>query len=547
MSFLSLSRTTSASAAFALLSTLAPTTFAQSALEDAKLVAADGAASDTFGRSVAVHGTRAVIGSPLDNHNGKTSGSVYVFESNGSTWTQIAKLVPSDATNGDVFGTSVAIHGDRLVVGAEGDDDDGASSGSAYVFVRSATGGWTQEAKLLASDGVTFDEFGSAVAIEGSRIAVGAKGESDGGLGAGAVYVYERQTSGAWLQMAKIVAPSASAGDQLGRSVALSGDRLATGAFGDDDVASDGGAAYVYKRNTNGSWSVEAKLIASDAVDLDQGGYCIDLDGMRLVMGAYRADIGSSADRGAAYVFERQTSGVWQQKSKLVPSDGASNDRFGFSVAISGDFVFAGSFANAHAGFESGAAYLFQRNPNGTWIQSNKVVASDAATVDQFGRYLALDNGTAFVGSFLDDDKGSSSGSAYALRVGTLLDTKPTVSAAQGGTQQLLLRAGQGFANGAYFFLGSASGEGAGIPLAPGVVLPLVNDTYMQWGLASGLPISGAAGLLNANGHATATYTVKPGTNSSMVGKTFHHAYIAVNPSTGQLMASNASAVRIVP
>jgi hypothetical protein len=547
MSFSTITRTSSAFAALALLSTLAPTTFAQSALEDAKLVAADGAASDTFGRAVAVHGTRAVVGAPLDNHNGKSSGSVYVFESNGSTWTQVAKLVSNDAANGDVFGTSVAIHGDRLVVGAEGDDDDGSSSGSAYVFVRNSSGVWVQEAKLLANDGLTFDEFGTSVAIEGSRVVVGAKGESDGGLSAGAVYVYERQTSGAWLQMAKILAPNASAGDQLGRSVGLSGDRIAAGAYGDDDVASDAGAAYVFKRNTNGSWSLDAKLTASDALDLDQGGWSVDIDGTRVVMGAYRADVGSNSDRGAAYVFERQTSGAWQQKSKLVASDGATNDRFGHAVAISGDFVIGGSYANAHAGFESGAAYLFQRNPNGTWSQANKVVASDAASVDQYGRYLALDGNTAFVGSFLDDDKGSGSGSAYALEVGTLLDTKPTVSVSQGGTQQLLLRAGQGFANSAYFFLGSASGEGAGIPLGGGVVLPLVNDGYLQWGLAAGLPITGSAGVLNGSGQALATYHVSPGSSSAFVGMTFHHAYIAVNPATGQLMASNAVAVKLVP
>lgn len=546
MSISKLSRTSSALAALALLGTLAPTAIAQNALEDAKVVAADGAASDTFGRAVAVSGNRAVIGSPLDNHNNKTSGSAYVFEMNGSTWTQVAKLVPSDATNGDVFGTSVAISGDRLVIGAEGDDDAGASSGSAYVFERQTNGTWLQVAKLVASDAAIYDEFGSSVALEGTRAVVGAKGEDDGGSGAGAAYVFERQGNGSWMQTAKLVSSNPSVGDQLGRSLALSGDRIVVGAHLDDDGGIDAGAAYVYRRNTNGSWSQEAKLIGAAAVDFDYAGFSVDIDGQRVVVGAYRVDAGGN-DTGGAFVFERQTSGAWQQKGTLLASDRAAEDRLGQAVAISGDWIVAGAHGNAHAGFESGAAYLFQRQPNGSWAQASKVTASDPASVDQYGRYLALDGHCAMIGSFLDDDKGSGSGSAYVVDVGTLLHTKTTASIAQQGTQQLLLRAGQGFAGAPYFFLGSASGEGAGINLGGGVTLPLVNDAYMQWGLVQGLPITGKVGVLDVNGHATATYKVAAGTSTSFVGKTFHHAYVAFSPTTGQVMASNAVPVRITP
>ena len=133
--------------------------------EIAKLEATDGAAGDRLGFSVAVSGDTAVVGAPHDSDKGGVSGSAYVFVRNGTSWDQQAKLLASDGFGGDSFGSSVAVSGDTVVVAAHGDDDNGNFSGSVYVFVRSGTS-WSQQAKLLASDGTPLDALGaSAVSI----------------------------------------------------------------------------------------------------------------------------------------------------------------------------------------------------------------------------------------------------------------------------------------------------------------------------------------------------------------------------------------------
>lgn len=520
----------------------APLLFAQNAHEDAKFNALDGAKNDTFGRACAISGSFAVVGAPLDVHNGVASGSAYVFQNQGGSWVQVAKLVPSDAAAGDVFGGAVAIDADRVVVGADSDDDKGPSSGSAYVFRRNSNGTWSQEAKLTASDGFNNDYFGSGVAISGDRVAVGAVGDDDGADGAGSVYIYER-VSTSWQQKTKFTTNDPSYADNMGRALALDGDRLVLGSYRDDDLAIDGGAAYVFERQSNGTWQQRAKLQPSTSANFDYAGYGVALSGDRAVLGVYGSDEGGN-DRGHVLVFERQWNGTWQQKAKLFSNDGGSGDRLGYSVGISGSWMVAGAYGNQHMGSESGAAYLFERQANGAWSQVGKLTASDASASDQYGRFLALDGHCAVIGSYLDDDNGSNSGSAYIVDIGPLLHSKNSVSIAANGSQTLLLRAGKDWANSGYLFLGSMSGT-SGVSLGAGVVLPLTPDPYTQFCLGGGLPIIGGVGVLDGNGNATATFRVPAGTSSAFAGTTLHHAFIAVNPASGAYMASNAARVTL--
>ena len=161
-----------------------------------KLTASDGAASDYFGDSVAIDGDTLVVGARYDDDNGSASGSVYVFIHSGIIWTQQAKLTASDGAADDRFGSSVAIDGDTIVVGALLNDDNGTDSGTAYVFTRSGTT-WTQQAKLTASDGALDDEFGQSVAIAGDTIVVGADRDDDNGNRQWIAYVFTRSGT-AW-------------------------------------------------------------------------------------------------------------------------------------------------------------------------------------------------------------------------------------------------------------------------------------------------------------------------------------------------------------
>ena len=158
--------------------------------EQAKLSAIDGAASDGFGGSVALEGDTVVIGAIFHDDNGSNSGAAYVFTRSAGVWTEQAKLTASDGAASDLFGRSVAVDGDTAVIGADDDDDNGTNSGSAYVFIRSGIT-WTEQQKLAASDGAPFDRFGESVAVSGTTVVIGAILDDDNGTNSGSAYVFE--------------------------------------------------------------------------------------------------------------------------------------------------------------------------------------------------------------------------------------------------------------------------------------------------------------------------------------------------------------------
>src|SRR6266498_4582739 len=217
-----------------------PVTIDPTLSQEAKLTAGDAASGDQFGAAVGISGETAVVGAPVDDTAaGPNAGSAYVFVRSGTGWSQQAKLTASDAAAGDIFGFSVAVTGDTVVVGASGDN---MLAGSAYVFVRSGTG-WSQQAKLTASDAASGDRFGAAVGISGDTAVVGAQ---FGDTIAGSAYVFVRSGT-SWSQQAKLTASDAAAFDFFGAAVAISGDTVVVGALADDtDAGSNAGSAYVF-------------------------------------------------------------------------------------------------------------------------------------------------------------------------------------------------------------------------------------------------------------------------------------------------------------
>jgi hypothetical protein len=388
----------------------------------AKLTASDAAGDDEFGWSVASSGDTAVVGAYLDGDAGSASGSAYVFERNRDgtdAWGQVAKLTASDAAAFDNFGNTVAVSGDTVVVGANGDDDGGDASGSAYIFERNQGGAdaWGQVAKLIASDAAADDQFGRSVAISVDTIAVGARWDDDNGSASGLAYIFERNQGGAdaWGQVAKLIASDAAAGDEFGTAVAISGDTIVAGARWDDDAGNASGSAYTFVRSGN-AWEQIQKAAAADAATDDQFGWSVAISGDTAVVGAYLDDDGGN-ESGSAYVFERNQSGAdsWGQVAKLTASDPAADDQFGWSVAISGDTVVVGAYLDDDGGSDSGSAYVFERNQGGadTWGQVAKLTASDDAADDNFGWSVGISGDTVAVGAVWDDDGGSDSGSAY--------------------------------------------------------------------------------------------------------------------------------------
>jgi hypothetical protein len=211
---------------------------------EVKLTASDGTEDDWFGCSVAISGDYAVVGVQDDYDAGLYSGSAHIFKRDGTAWTEQAKITASDGAEDDWFGCSVAISGDYAIVGANGDDDNGLYSGSAYIFKRDGTA-WIEQAKITASDGAADDEFGGSVAISGDCVVVSAPGNDGVGLESGSSYIFKHDGT-AWIEQAKITASDGAADDFFGVSVAISGDYAIAGAHGDDDNGSCSGSAYIY-------------------------------------------------------------------------------------------------------------------------------------------------------------------------------------------------------------------------------------------------------------------------------------------------------------
>jgi hypothetical protein len=266
------------------------------------------------------------------------------------------KLTGSDSVAYDFFGDSVAISGDYAIVGAAGDDDKGNASGSAYIFQRSG-GSWTQVAKLTASDGLAGDYFGCSAAIAGDYAIVGANEAKRNGIRIGLAYIFQRSDS-TWNEVAKLAAGDGADLDNFGASVAISGDYAIVGALDDDDKSNDSGSAYVFHRSGS-SWTQAAKLTASDGVGCDNFGQSVAIFGDFAVVGT--VDDCDRGVAGSAYIFQR-SGGSWTQMAKLTASDGSADDFFGESVAISGDYVIVGAAGDDDKGEQSGSAYVFSFN-----------------------------------------------------------------------------------------------------------------------------------------------------------------------------------------
>lgn len=362
-------------------------------VERGKLLAADEAPFTYFGGSVAVSGDTAIVGANWVNH---ASGAAYIYIRTGAGWAQQARLTPSDAVPGSFFGFggAVAISGETAFVGAGLGNWD-IMSGAVYVFVRNGSA-WTEQAKLVPPDAFTRDEFGASLAVSGDTLVVGAPG-SDSAPTAdprGAVYVYVRNGS-SWSLQAKLLASNGKAGDAFAGSVAVSGDTLVIGA----STRHLSGAVYIFRRSGS-SWQEQTEIFMADGKPYDNFGSHMVFSGDLLLVGA-PGNFSAVNDVGAIYIFMDNGSS-WSLQSTLHASDGTLGDSFGWQLALSGDTLVVG--AGAHSA-DRGAAYIFVRRGS-TWIEHARLHAFGGKAGDRFGRSVAVSGGTVLVAAYRADDPG---------------------------------------------------------------------------------------------------------------------------------------------
>ena len=368
--------------------TTAPRTGPATGKQLAELKGSDTVVSDEFGISVAVSGTTAVVGTSGSSY----AGRAYVFTRTASGWKQAAELKGSDTNPGDNFGSSVAISGTTVVVGAYRHAKD---AGRAYVFTKTASG-WRQAAELRGSDTVTDDLFGWSVAVSGTIAVVGAAGYANY---EGRAYVFTKTASG-WKQAAELKGSGNVTKDGFGTSVAVSGTTAVVSAEGH---ANGAGAAYVFTGTATG-WDQAAELKGSHTVAGDNFGSSVAISGTTAVVSAY----GQANSAGSAYVFTK-TAGVWKQAAELKGSDTTAGDYFGISVAISGTTVVVGAYDHANL---AGRAYLFTKTASG-WKQTEELKGSDVVANDNFGISVAVSGTAAVVGAYGD---GTRAGRAFVFR-----------------------------------------------------------------------------------------------------------------------------------
>ncbi|MFT4542214.1 MAG: hypothetical protein ACI835_004681 [Planctomycetota bacterium] len=392
-----------------------PSLGAAQSTEQAVLRASDAATASELGDSAAISGNRAIVGAPADGHSGVTeAGSAYVYARTGVEWLQDAKLVASDASmpdqGGVLFGASVAMSSDTLLVGTPRNDHSGfVDAGAVYVFVHDGAN-WIEQAKLTASDAATSDGLGVSVALEGNTAIVGAT--RGGASGAGAVYVFQRSAT-TWSEQAKLIASDNQSGSNFGSCVAIDGETFVSGsAMLDHSGLSNSGAVYVFSRAA-GVWTEQARLVAPDAERNDHLGASVSISGVTIVAGADGDDYAGNVNAGSARVFVGSGAN-WTEEATLTGSSIGTSDRFGRSVSLSGNQVGVGADRDGHTGgAEAGSAFMFRRNGT-VWTEELIVRAADTAATDHFGASVSFDGQNLLVGSPWNDISClTNSGSAY--------------------------------------------------------------------------------------------------------------------------------------
>ncbi len=369
--------------------------------EEQKLLASDGVAGDQFGRSSAVFGSTVAIGAP----NAAGTGAVYVFEHDGEEFHEEAKLVPSDGLAGDLFGLSVALFDETILIGAPGHDGAGTDAGAAYVFVHNGVS-WVEEQKLLPLVSAPGDSFGHSVALHEETAAVGApRNNALAGAVTGSAFVFVR-SFGVWTEEQELQAPGAATGNQFGTGVAVEDDTLVVGALLASGRVARTGAAFVFDR-AFGVWTASDKLIDSSGNKNDFFGIAVSMHDGVIAVGASGDD---DAGNGSGSVFGfANGSGGWFELHQYEGK--GAGDLLGASVSRAYRATLAGSRFDDDGANNAGSSQIFVGF--GTSVEYQIYIASDAVASNFLGTSVAVSDCFIVSGAPGEDALGNNAGAAY--------------------------------------------------------------------------------------------------------------------------------------
>jgi hypothetical protein len=356
-----------------------------------------------FGADVDIDGDTAAIAGSGSVFSDFPDGTVYVYRKEGTTWTLEQSLTAHDdePQAQDSFGFSLALSGNTLVVGAMGDSTGGVIAGAAYVYVRDGHT-WSLQQKLIAGDAADFAQFGMSVDINGDTVVIGAFGDDDSGYATGAAYVYHRDGV-TWTEQQKLKASDEAAESSFGQSVSISGQTIAVGSPSQSSEASGSGAVYVFVNN-GGTWEEQQKIKANVTSENQQLGFSVAISGDTIVatapgevVGAPSHDAQNVRSHGAAYIFQR-TGTSWNHQKRFYERDTNRTGGFALRAAIDGDTIIVGDPTNDSTADFGGAIYVYVRNGNG-WSLQKTLAANDAQFLNTLGNFIAISGDTVVAGA----------------------------------------------------------------------------------------------------------------------------------------------------
>ncbi len=394
------------------------------------LLALDPEPNANFGAAVDIIGSTAIVGAFNDDEVGTNSGAAYIYEFDGNAWVQAPKILPNpkDHDAFDRFGIATAIDEDNdvvtAVIGADLDDGLFGSSGSAYIFRKSAEQ-WVQQQRLFKPMKAVGDSFGFDVDISGQYVIVGAPRDNIKGNDSGAAFIYKDDGLGFTHLRTLGAGLFGDINDQYGAAVAISSDPehgsvAVVGAWMDDETGANAGAAYVYrlipgkKKNDPNVWQFEQKLCPA-AVG-DQFGWSVAVTGNQIAVGAWKDDeLGINAGKVYVYTYDPD-SGQWPTPEEVTDPSLVAGDNFGSSVDIEDDVLVVGAYLDDIVDTDAGVVHMF-RNLAAGWTSVGRFVPADLVASDQLGFKVALSGDLVIGGAWMHEDTDMGQGSSYIFLV----------------------------------------------------------------------------------------------------------------------------------
>lgn len=383
--------------------------------QTAKVVSANRESRAEYGTSVAILENFAIVGTSRET---VASGAAYIYNKDSQgIWNYSQRLAANDPNEGAEFGGGVKFSDNYVVVAAGRADIGGAQRAGALYVYDYQNNNWDFNTKLTASDLTSEAKLGmnpTSLDVEGNTIVGGAPGEN-GWMGS--VYVFT-ETAVTWSETQKIISPSPQPNDVFGIGVSISGDYLVVGA---NEVDGRKGAAYVYLKNGNGTWEYTQTLMASDAANDDFFGTSVSIASNQMVIGAY----GANGEAGAAYIFEKDSQGVWEEVQKLTGNTSSEGTQFGWSTDIQQNYIIVS--APHIYGSEAGEVYFYKRESSGNWAEEQLIQGTDTTGEDFYGWSIAMHGNQLIAGAPWEDhdENGNNeidrAGSAYIFSDPNLL------------------------------------------------------------------------------------------------------------------------------